>query len=193
VDGWRLFVAIDLGEEARRALTGAQEAGRRAGLPVRWVAPGGAHLTLKFLGSTDRALVGPIGTALGAVAARHRPLSLRTGPPGAFPNPRRPRVLWLGLDGALDRLAALQGDVEDALADLGFPREARAFRPHLTLGRAREGAAWPGPDAFAAAFAGVPKVAAPLPVERIHLMRSELGPGGARYTTLHDAPLGAAQ
>jgi 2'-5' RNA ligase len=187
---WRLFVAIDLGDDARRALGEAQAVCRRANLPVRWVDPAGAHLTLKFLGETEREQVGPIGAALHAVAARHRPLLLHTGAPGVFPNPRRPRVLWLGLTGALDRLAALQRDVDDALATLGFPRETRPFSPHLTLGRVREGARPPDAASLAATFAAVRDVAAPLPVESIRLMRSELGRDGARYTTLLEALLG---
>lgn len=187
---WRLFVAIDLGEAARRALGEAQAACRRADLPVRWVDPAGAHLTLKFLGETDRAQVGPLGAALRAVAGRHRPVLLHTGAPGVFPNPRRPRVLWLGLTGALDRLAALQRDVDDALAALGFPRETRSFSPHLTLGRVREGARPADVAGVATTLAGVRAAAAPLPVERIRLMRSELARGGSRYTTLLEAPLG---
>jgi 2'-5' RNA ligase len=188
---WRLFVAIDLGEAARRALGEAQVVCQQANLPVRWVDPAGAHLTLKFLGETDRAQVAPIGAALRAVAGRHWPLLLHTGAPGAFPNPRRPRVLWLGLTGALDQLAALQLDVDEALAALGFPRETRPFSPHLTLGRVREGARPPDTAILAATFAEIRDDAAPLPVESIRLMRSELGRGGARYTTLLEAPLGA--
>ena len=186
---WRLFVAIDLGDEARRALGEAQAVCRRANLPVRWVDAAGAHLTLKFLGETDRARVEPIEAALRAAAGRQRPLRLHTGGPGAFPNLRRPRVLWLGLEGALEPLAVLQREIDGALAGLGFPREGKPFRPHLTLGRVREGASLPADD-LDAAFAGVRRVAAPLPVESIRLMRSELGAGGARYTTLLTAPLG---
>jgi 2'-5' RNA ligase len=190
IEQWRLFVAIDLGEEARWALGEAQAVCRGANLPVRWVDPAGAHLTLKFLGETDQEQVAPLGTALRAVAEWHQPLLLRTDAPGVFPNLRRPRVLWLGLSGALDRLAALQRDVDDTLATLGFPREARPFSPHLTLGRVREGARPPDAASLAAAFAAVPNVVAPLPVENIRLMRSELGRGGACYTTLLLAPLG---
>jgi 2'-5' RNA ligase len=190
---WRLFVAIDLGDEARRALGEAQAVCRRADLPVRWVDVAGAHLTLKFLGETERAQGAPIGAALSAVAGRHRPLLLSTGTPGAFPNLRRPRVLWLGLTGALDRLAALQRDVDDALTGLGFPRETRPFSPHLTLGRVRDGARSLDAESLATAFAGVRHVAAPLPVESIRLMRSDLGQGRARYTTLLEVPLARAE
>ena len=194
---WRLFVAVDLGAEARGVLARAQEVchprGRGSPLPVRWVAPAGAHLTIKFLGAVGRGRVEALEGALRSVAGAHQPFLLRTGPPGAFPNPRRPHVIWLGLTGPLDRLAALHGDVERALGDLGFPPEDRPFRPHLTLGRVREGAR---PDDFSgldAAFEEIRRQAsAPVPVDALHLMRSHLGSGGARYTTLVTAPLGGA-
>jgi 2'-5' RNA ligase len=193
---WRLFIAIDLGLAAREALRAAQDECRRLDLPVRWVEPAGAHLTLKFLGDTDRALVAPLGEALRAVAADHRPFALRTAAPGVFPTLRRPRVLWLGLDGDRDRLDRLHRALDAALVPLGFAPETRPFSPHLTLGRVRDdraremAAAAPRLDAAFARLAARP--GAPLPVEAIHLIRSELRPGGARYTTLVSAPLGTA-
>lgn len=193
---WRLFVAIDLGAEARDALAAAQRVCRRRGpgLPVRWVDPQGAHLTVKFLGEVARVRAATLEGALRRVASAHQPFLLRTGPPGAFPHQRRPRVLWLGLAGPLDRLRGLRDGVESALHDLGFPREDRPFHPHLTLGRVREAVEGrPGaPAGLDAAFAELHGGAsAPFPVDALRLMRSELGPGGARYTTLAVAQLGA--
>jgi 2'-5' RNA ligase len=189
---WRLFVAIDLGSAARAAIVAAQDECRPLDLPVRWVDPAGAHLTLQFLGDTDPAFVAPIGEALRAAVAARPPFVLRTAAPGVFPNPRRPRVIWLGLDGPLDRLNRLQVEVAAALAPFGFPREARAFRPHLTLGRVREGSDAAGiATALGPAFMRIAAhTAAPLPVDAIHLIRSELRFGGARYTTLASAALG---
>ena len=191
---WRLFIAIDLGPAARDALIAAQAACRRLDLPVRWVDPAGAHLTLKFLGETERALVPALGDVLQAVAAEHQPFTLHTAAPGFFPNPRRPRVLWLGLAGALDRILRLHAAVDTGLAPLGFPRETRPFSPHLTLGRVRDdraGALVVAMPHLAAAFADIAdRPSAPLPVAAIHLIRSELRPSGPRYTTLLTAPLG---
>ncbi|HEX5505276.1 MAG TPA: RNA 2',3'-cyclic phosphodiesterase [Thermomicrobiales bacterium] len=186
---WRLFVAVELSEEARGALAEAQAACRRCALPVRWVDPQGAHLTVKFLGAVEPERVAALTDALATIVTGHRPFLLWTGPTGAFPSPRRPRVLWLGVTGPTDCLDDLQQDVEFALHGLGFPLEGRPFRPHLTLGRVRDGAA---PDAagLTRALEEARHLApAPLPVRDLRLMRSELGRGGPRYTTLAVAHL----
>lgn len=194
IEHLRLFVAIDLGPAARDALIAAQANLRRLDLPVRWVDPAGAHLTLKFLGDTERALVPAITDALHDAAAEHQPFTLHTAAPGFFPNPRRPRVLWLGLAGALDRLLRLHAAIDTGLAPLGFTREPRPYSPHLTLGRVRDdraGAIADFTSQLAAAFADIAaRPGAPLPVAAIQLIRSELRPGGPRYTTLSTAPLG---
>lgn len=180
---WRLFVAIPLGNDARERVRTAQAAARTAGFAARWVQPEAAHLTLKFLGATDRSLVAPLCAALGRVAERHRPLVLRTGPLGAFPDPRRPRVLWLDLAGDLAELRGLQRAIDATFVPLGIPAESRPFRPHLTIGRLREGAP-PPPDTLDRAARALGGTTSELPVSTIHLIRSELGRAGARYTTL---------
>ena len=186
---WRLFVAIAIGAEARQAVGVAQAAARRAGYTARWVNPANAHLTLKFLGDTDRQRVASLDVALGEVAASSPAFVLQTAKIGGFPNLRRPSVLWLGLGGALDQLATLQQAVESALAQQGLPAEARPFSPHLTLGRLGRGTALPASAAVAALAASTDFAGAVLPVRGIQLVRSELARSGARYTTLYDLPL----
>ena len=190
----RTFVAIELPEPVRVAIAAAQAElrgalGTRAS-SVRWVDPESAHLTLKFLGDTpETALVG-IEAALRASLAEVPAFGLQTGALGCFPSGRAPRVLWLGLDGGLAPLAAAHDAVEAAIAPLGWPTEARPFAPHLTLGRLR-------PDASPAERAGIGKAAGAiwpprptaLAVGAVSLMRSELGPGGARYTRLVEVSL----
>ncbi len=192
---WRLFVAVELSEEVRGALAEAQAVyRRRSDPPVRWVDPRGAHLTLKFLGDVAAERVQALADALAAVAAVHAPFQLSTGPAGVFPSPRRPRVLWLGVDGPVEYLEDLQQDVEFALQGLGFPLEGRPYRPHLTLGRVRDGVTGDLPGLAGALEELRRATPAPLPVEELRLMRSELGRGdrgGPRYTALAVAPLGA--
>ena len=109
---------------------------REHGLPVKWVRPEALHLTLKFLGDVDDATEPNLRAALGQVAAggEARPVGLHIEGFGVFPDFRRPRVVWAGVapDPALE---LLQHRVEQVFAPLGFPTEARPFRPHVTLGR----------------------------------------------------------
>ena len=190
----RTFVAVELPDQVRAAIGSAQAElrgalGARAGA-VRWVDPAGAHLTLKFLGDTPESAVPGIEVALRAALAGASAFALRTGALGCFPSGRAPRVLWLGLDGELEPLTAARGAIEAAIAPLGWPTEARPFSPHLTLGRLR-------PDASPAERAGIGKAAGaiwpppptPLAVAAVSLMRSELGPRGARYTRLVEVSL----
>jgi 2'-5' RNA ligase len=190
----RTFVAIELPEDARAALAAAQTELRAAlgerGTSIRWTDAVGAHLTLKFLGDTAEVAVAGVEAALHAALAATGPFVLRTGSIGCFPSGRSPRVIWLGLDGDLDRLTAARDAVEEAIAPLGWPTEARPFSPHLTLGRVR-------PDASLAERVGIgktcgtiwPPPATSIPVSGVSLMRSDPGPQGARYTRLVHVPL----
>lgn len=190
----RAFIAFELPPEATAALAGAQQAlgkGKEGG--VRWVAPEGIHLTLKFLGNLEEGQLPQLKAALAEAATAEGPFTLQLGPPGAFPSPRSPRVLWIGLEGELEELARLQQAVEEKVSLLGFPTEARPFSPHLTLGRVK-----PEVSPAARRLLG-DKVAQAPPTETISfrvdslsLMQSTLTPRGAHYQALARFPLGRA-
>jgi 2'-5' RNA ligase len=111
-------------------------------MPVKWVRPENIHLSLKFLGEVDEAREPELRAALkqaSGAGAEARALTLQIEGFGVFPDYRRPNVLWAGVTPE-PALELLQHRVELAFAPLGFPAEARAFRPHVTLGRARRGA-----------------------------------------------------
>lgn len=195
----RLFVALDLPAGAKTAL--AATMGQLQGLipaGVRWVNPAGIHLTLKFLGDTEAGLVTPLRAALREMAAAGDPMPfpLHLDGLGVFPKHREPRGIYAGVDGDLDSLVRAQRQVEQVIARLGFPREKRPFRPHLTLGRVREGVA---PAARRQIGDTIARQTAALSPEyawtagEIHLIRSNLTPQGAVYTTLGQAALGAAE
>jgi 2'-5' RNA ligase len=133
----RLFVAIELPDDLRVRLSEMQRALGCESLPVRWVRPEGIHLTLKFLGEVPQDSIDAIGSALARAAMHHAPFRLEGRGIGTFPERGRPRVIWVGLLGDVERIVALARSVEEALAPLGFPPEARRFSPHLTLGRFR--------------------------------------------------------
>lgn len=189
----RLFIAIDLPAEVKALLRALQAQLGRETRAVRWADPDGTHLTLKFLGDVPVAQIDALIAGMEQAARTSRPLTLRTAAPGGFPNGQRPRVLWLGVAGELDELRALQAAVERTIAPLGYPTEQRPFAPHLTLGRSHKE---PRPAELAEIGRALAGLAAPSPVSfgvrEVVLMRSELRPGGARYTPVAHAALGGA-
>jgi len=176
-------VALNLPDSIRRALWAATESLRDRNLPVSWVRPEGIHMTLKFLGDTDDERLPSLSAALHRAAAGTRPLPLALQGFGAFPDVARLRVLWVGVE-AEPALELLQHALEREFATLGFPTEARPFRPHITLGRAKR-------DAKPAAFGGLEPTLEALQfsetvvVESVDLMSSTLGPRGATYDVQH--------
>ena len=185
----RLFVAANLPETVRNQLHADTAALRAAADRVKWVAAASLHLTLKFLGHQDEGRVGDFERALATVAARHSPIDVQTREVGAFPNFRRPRVVWVGMTG-VDALSALALDVDRTFGGLGIPIESRPFRAHLTLGRVKD--EMRPADARALedrSKSGVPSRG--FSIETIDLMQSELGPGGSRYSVLAAVPLHA--
>lgn len=133
----RLFVALELPEAAIAHLGAVQQRLQRAHRhPVKWVAPSATHLTLHFLGEVEEGKAPAICAALAALNHTTLP-TLRLARAGAFPNLKRPNVVWVGVDGDLMALGRMQQAVVAALAPLGFAPEERPFRAHLTLGRVR--------------------------------------------------------
>ena len=188
----RSFVAIELPDEAKKGLaTLRRELERNEHRFVKWVDPGGVHLTLKFLGNIPSRRVTEITEAMKKAAQGLAPFLLEISGLGAFPSLKQPRVIWVGVGGELDKLATLQQNIDSALATLGFAREERPFVPHLTVARVREGASAPERGRFgelvsSAAFEGRYRI----DVEAVRLMRSQLTPGGAIYTCLSVVGLG---
>ncbi len=194
-DTLRLFIALELPPDVLDALQAVQNhlRGRAPRDAVRWTRPEGVHLTLKFLGETPAAKQAAITVAMQQAAAGHAPLHLHAAGLGCFPNLARPRVVWIGLGGDLDALAALAEAMEAAAETLGFARERRPFSPHLTLGRVRQEAAGTDIKALGRLIEATPiGEIARWTAESVSLMRSDLRPDGARYTCLAEAPLTAA-
>jgi 2'-5' RNA ligase len=190
MDTLRTFIAVELTPPILDELADLQARMVEdvpAGL-VRWVRPAGIHLTLKFLGEVPVGQVDAIAAAMREACAPHGPFRLSIQGLGCFPNARRPRVVWVGVDEPTGVLIALQRDVERALRPLGFRPEGRQFSPHLTLARVK------GRDRDAVEalgeYVGRARVrVGEMAVAAVHLMRSELLPGGAVYTALAVAPL----
>ena len=183
----RAFIAIHLPQDVKdylRALT-TDLAGQVPRGAVRWVKPDRMHLTLRFIGETEKNLLPELGCALDDVAARQQQFRLHLQGFGCFPNCKRPRVLWAGVGGDLKAAGRLKADIDAALVPLGWEAENRPFRPHLTVGRVKDsrkvsGQRWPDEVN--------PLV---IPSDSIHLIESELTPIGPIYTVRHSIKLSA--
>lgn len=185
----RSFIAIELSEETRKGLSEVQEHLKQSRAGVRWVKPSSIHLTLKFLGDIHPAQVDDIAAATAQLVRDEPPLTLCAAGLGAFPNRRKPRVIWVGLRGEVERLARIQAGLEKALEPLGFTREGRGFRPHLTIGRVKDRRRLQSLSEAMSAFE-LPKFNS-FDADEIILYKSDLRPTGAIYTKLHRIPLAA--
>ena len=189
----RLFIAVKTPPPVVSAIKTLIETVERTNVTgLRPVRPEGVHLTLRFLGGVEPERAPEIADAVASAASGVPPFVLRLDRPGVFPGRGSPRVLWVGLDGDVEGLAALQRAVEGAMASLGFPEERRVFHPHLTVARLRDRTPVTDRRTASEAFLQVQSLRdLPMPVTHLSLMQSTLRPGGAVYTRLAHMPLGA--
>ncbi len=134
----RSFIGVEVGDEVRRKAVALQKQLAKTGAGVKWAAEGGMHVTLLFLGELDDRDIVPVCKAVGAAARAEAPFPLRVSGVGAFPNARRPKVLWGGITDGAEPLRRLYTALEAKLLDLGlYLKEERDYTPHLTLGRVK--------------------------------------------------------
>jgi 2'-5' RNA ligase len=184
----RLFVALELDDQARRLLADCQRQLADLDPSVRWVRPEQIHLTLKFLGEVPDPQVPSICQSLDGLTS-HGPVDFEMTGAGWFGSSRSPRVIWVGLAWPNAALEALQKDCESRMAAEGFPPEARAYRPHLTLGRVRDGRG--NAEITRAIEAMRDRGVGPLAqtATEVVLFESRLHPSGAEYVPAHQIPL----
>ena len=182
----RAFVALDIPEQVRAAIGALITKLRPECRDAKWVRIEGVHLTLKFIGEVEPEKIEPIKASLAQVHFPHS-MELKFRNVGFFPNERRPRVFWAGIE-AGPELGVLAAAVETALEPLGIAKEQRAFSPHLTLARLEtlHGA---GANASLDRLREAISLAGPLEfgggiTNEFHLYQSVLKPGGAEYTRL---------
>lgn len=191
----RLFIAAPLPPAVRDHLGQLTDDLSARDLPVRWTATAALHLTFHFVGEVPPERAELIRLAFANFTLPVGPIRLRTAELGSFPNPKRPRVIWIGLRGATDRLSDVHQRTGDLLTRLDVDHDDRGFRPHVTLGRAREGvdALFGFQLASAMKSPSVEELIAH-PVEfsigEVHLYRSHLERSGARYESLARVAVG---
>lgn len=187
----RLFVAINPPERLRDSLVRCQQLLSGLEWKVKWVERDNLHLTLAFLGETDQERIPDINQILFRAAELSSVFSLRFEGLGAFPNLKRPRVIWAGLAGQVGQLNLLHRSIIEGLQGIGLKPDDKPFRPHLTLGRIRGPAS---EDAGKESLVLFKQAEQALPGESwkafcIDLMQSELGHSGPRYTVLASFPI----
>jgi 2'-5' RNA ligase len=186
---FRTFVAVEITSPIRARAAELIGALAAAGADVKWVEPHNLHLTLKFLGEVHERDIAEVCQAVERGAAKVEPFELELRGAGAFPNAARPRTVWLGAGAGAEQMVALHGQVEAALAKLGYREEHRRFQTHLTIGRARGG----GPNiAPLAALLGqhADFVAGRMTVDKVTVFSSTLSSAGPIYEILGTSPLG---
>jgi 2'-5' RNA ligase len=184
----RTFVALELSEETR-ANVGRLAAEVAPGMgKVTWVKADRMHLTLKFLGEIEEKAAPRIVERLKEACREAGPISFSVSGVGCFPNPRRAKVVWVGLVGATEPPAELQRRIDDALSGLGFEREGRPFSPHITIGRVRGPIRTERLEEVIRRYAG--HEFGSEAIHEIVFMQSQLRPGGPVYTPIARIPLG---
>jgi 2'-5' RNA ligase len=187
----RAFIAIEIPEPILELISQQTSALRRA-CPyslVRWIPNQNIHLTLKFLGDSPSQKLEELAQQLVVEIQRHRQFSLTVKGIGVFPNNRRPRIVWIGIENQ-PALIEVFRSIESTAAGVGYTPEERSFSPHLTIGRVR-------PRVTREELQKIGKTVTEMnigplgnvPVESIHIIRSELKQTGAVYTRLYTAKL----
>jgi 2'-5' RNA ligase len=184
----RAFIAVDLDDLVIEKICNVVEILKPRITEIRWLRKENLHLTLKFLGNIAESQVEPIAAALRHPVELFSPCTISAKGLGVFPDFRRPKILWVGLTG--DQLVQLAAEIESALMPLGFTPENRAFTPHLTIGRWREGSR-PAKNLRQEIDSLNDFEFGACAVRQIVLFQSVLKPEGASYSELRTIQLGA--
>lgn len=181
----RLFVALEISDTIRPAIESLIRELHPLDDSWKWVRAQNLHVTLKFLGEVAPGKLPEIVEVL-RNAPTAGPVALRFRGLGFFPNERRPRVLWVGMDGP-QSLIGMAAGVEATLKNAGFPREEREFTPHLTLARNKQGTI--SPELRDAISKRSTWELGTMDASTFHLIESKIKSTGPEYTTLESIPL----
>ncbi len=183
----RLFIALELSRRQKKEVGDFQKNVKRHLENARWVKPDNIHLTLKFIGETEKGRVEAIKEVIDEVCSGFKPFSTRYGESGVFPSERKARVLWVGVKEGAGSVCDLAGKLEEEMACLGYKKEKRPFHPHLTVGRFRQ----TPPESSIKKFLSEGKsfVSSDGAIDKVLLFESNLTRSGAIYKPLYEKEL----
>ncbi len=181
----RTFIALEMQKEIKDQLARIQSNLKAAGADVKWVETQNIHLTLKFLGEVSEDRIKEVKSTLDEIAKQTKPFEISVKDVGAFPKASFPRVIWAGIDNGKAESEQLANLLEDNLENMGFERESRPFRTHLTIGRVKSPK---NKEALIEKLLST-KIEKPLiqKVNSVVLFKSDLRPTGPIYSKLHEA------
>ncbi|HEU4836166.1 MAG TPA: RNA 2',3'-cyclic phosphodiesterase [Pyrinomonadaceae bacterium] len=185
---WRVFCAVELPAEVRARLDDHVRRLRKEvpDAAASWSRVENIHLTLKFFGNVEVQRIENISAAAERVVKEFSSFQIGVGETGVFPRASRPQVLWIGISDPSGQLTALQKRFEDECATIGFPKEDRAYRPHLTIARLRKPE---GARSLAETHLKMKFEPSEIDLKELVLFRSELSPKGSKYTVISAADL----
>jgi 2'-5' RNA ligase len=181
----RTFIAIDIPDSIRQKIGIIQDELKKERGRVSWAKPGNIHLTLKFLGNVAENRITDVAEAVEKAVEPFESFNFFIKNLGTFPNVRRPRVLWVGIENPPAQLISLAQNIEEELHRIGFPKEKRRFSPHLTIGRVKSILS----GEFIEKIKNLKFEGGEVEVKEIVVMKSDLKPTGAIYTPLHKIEL----
>jgi 2'-5' RNA ligase len=182
----RTFIAVELTEEFKKKIEEVQTPLKRLGTDVSWVKPGNVHATLKFLGEVSEDKIEKVfgGAEKALEGIKGFKLSLKDL--GCFPNMRKPRVVWIGVEKGKEELSIMAGKIEQEMENIGYPKENRGFSPHLTIGRVKSSK---NIEKLAEQIKKTSFQTEEIEIKEVVVMKSQLNPAGAVYTPLKKIPL----
>ena len=185
----RAFIAVEIDQSLKQKISELISKLKKSDTNIKWVNENQIHFTLKFLGNIEESKVQAISAVLKSITSHSKEFALTLSDIGAFPNMKRPRVIWIGADKGADNLKILADKIEIELEKLGFEKEKREFKSHLTLGRVKNSK---NKKRDSDHFLKLQKWSLSLgeiKIDKLILFQSTLTPKGAIYTPLSEYPI----
>jgi 2'-5' RNA ligase len=184
----RSFLAFELPLEVEAVVNQVSEELKRSSLNAKWVKSGNVHLTVVFMGDVEANEIPTVKEEVEKVCLTYGAFDISLKGLGCFPHARKPRVIWVDVDGDLERMSSFRDTLLERLIPFGIKEEKRRFKPHLTLGRFRKPKRTSSEELEL--ISRYEDVTSPTrSLTELVLFKSELKPGGARYTRLGVWPL----